>query len=267
MSGNSIYQGQSITISCSASDTYLSTTSLTVAKPSGSATATCNQPFTDTSAAGAYSVTYTAADASGNSASTSQPFTVNQLGGPSSSTSAASEEGKTQTIATSSDAVEKITVNLNAQIAGASVTISRMEGAPASIQPVSELSAFAYQYFNITKNNFSNSHIENATIEFKVNKSWILAGNITSVYLARYENGWNKLKTELVNSTGAYNSYRAYTNAFSYFAIVVEKMAEQANTIQQNKTAKNDKVPTNIEPANNPSYNLSIITALIAVLC
>lgn len=163
----------------------------------------------------------------------------------------------------SNDVVEKIIVNLNAQISGASVTIAKMESIPASIPPMIEP---IYQYFNITENNFSNSQIKNASIDFKVNKSWINGNNIINVSLARYENGWNKLKTELINQTSSQNIYRAYADGFSYFAIVGEKRTEQTNAIQQNKTAENDKVPTITEPVNAPLYKLSIVIVLIAVL-
>ncbi|MFH1127056.1 MAG: hypothetical protein V1718_03015 [archaeon] len=82
LSTSSIYAGYSVTISCSASDSYLSSTSLSVTKPSGlQASATCGQAFSDTSATGTYTVTYSATDTSGNSASASQAFTVSLVGG------------------------------------------------------------------------------------------------------------------------------------------------------------------------------------------
>lgn len=239
-STTSIYQTQSITIYCSASDNYqVSSASLTITKPSGSTTAICNQAFTDTSASGTYAVTYTATDTSGNTATTSQYFTVNQLGGSSKSSEAA------QTITASSDVVEKITVNLNALIAGASVTIAKMESAPQNVPALTSTTEATYQYFNITKSNFNNSQIKNATIYFKVGKSWIVENNITNVSLARYDGGWSKLKTDLVNSTSTMNYYRAYTDAFSYFAIVGEK-AQTVQSPQQNITE---------QTANRPEHN------------
>ncbi len=97
------------------------------------------------------------------------------------------------------------------------------------ITPPTAPSGSVYHYINITKKNFNNSQIENATIDFKVNKSWISKNNFTRIWLAHYDNGWSKLKTDLVNSTTTVNYYRAYADAFSYFAIVGEK-AQAAQT-------------------------------------
>ncbi|MCG2723551.1 PGF-pre-PGF domain-containing protein, partial [archaeon] len=115
---------------------------------------------------------------------------------------------KTITVLPKND-IEKVVVNLKSALSGASVTVAKVETVPVSApkEPV-------YQYINITKKNFNNSQINNATIDFKVNKSWILQNNFTMIWLARYENGWNKLKTDLLNSTATVNYYRAYTNAF-----------------------------------------------------
>lgn len=100
-SSSSIYQTQSVTISCSATDTYLSTTSLKITKPNNDqVTATCNQPFTGTSVTGTYTVTYSATDTSGNSASASQAFTVNSYGGGSSAAQNKTAANKTQANAT-----------------------------------------------------------------------------------------------------------------------------------------------------------------------
>ncbi len=259
LSTTPIYQGQSITITCSASDNYqLSTTSLTIAKPSGSTTASCNQPFTDTSAAGTYTVTYSATDTSGNIATASQSFTANQLGGSSKSSSSSGTQEIAQTIiATSSEAMEKVVVNLNAQIAGASVTIARMDSALASIPPMIEP---VYQYLNITKNNFNNSQIKNATIDFKVEKRWINENNITSVSLARYESGWKKLKTEMINQTVLQNIYRAYTDGFSYFAIVGEK-AQAAMQPLKNITEQPNATPSK-PSAQTSDINFGIAAVL-----
>lgn len=258
LSTSSVYQGSAITISCSASDNYqVSSTSLIVTKPTGTATGTCGQAFTDTIVTGVYTVTYSATDTSGNSASTSQSFTVNQLGGSSSGTQEA-----TQTItATSGDAAEKITVNLNTQISGASVSVAKLTGVPASIPSITETT---YQYLNITKTNFNNSQISNVSIDFKVSKSWIEENNITNISLARYENGWSKLKTELVNSTSDFNSYRAYTNGFSYFAIVGEK-AQVSQSVEPAKNITGQQANETENP-NKPEFLQYLFYAGVAVV-
>jgi PGF-pre-PGF domain-containing protein len=108
-----------------------------------------------------------------------------------------------------------------------------------------------YKIYEINKTNFNNSDIQNTTIEFKVNKTWITANNITTIYLARYENEWNKLKTELINSTTNYNYYKSYTNSLSYFAIIGEKEELITPTNKTSQTIKNQTNQTQpIEPIN-----------------
>jgi len=95
------------------------------------------------------------------------------------------------------------------------------------VVPIVSPSGVVYHYLNLTKLGFNNSDIENASIEFKVNKSWLDGNSIAAVYLARYSNSWTRLRTELVSSTVNYNTYRAYTNTFSYFAILGEAVSSQ----------------------------------------
>lgn len=174
----------------------------------------------------------------------------------SSGSSSSSSTATTKSI-TATPAGMKIIVNLKQELSSPSITAAQI-----SSIPVSAPSEPVYQYINITKNNFNNSQIENATIEFNVNKSWFIKNNITSVYLARYENGWNKLKTELINSTSAYNSYRAYTNSFSYFAIIGEtrdakSLCTENWSCSEWSDCKNDRQARICKDLNNCNTTLS----------
>ncbi len=171
---------------------------------------------------------------------------------------------------TPNEPLTKVVVNLKQSLDSPSITVVKMESVPVSAPQES-----VYQYINITKNNFNNSQIKNASIEFAVNKSWILAGNFANISLARYENGWSKLKTELTNNTGKQNIYKAYTNAFSYFVIVGEKavQASQPNNsiaenitqagIEESGTAANE---TQQETQPKRQYWQAYAAAVIAVL-
>ncbi|MFH1472705.1 MAG: PGF-pre-PGF domain-containing protein, partial [Nanoarchaeota archaeon] len=96
-------------------------------------------------------------------------------------------------------------------------------------------------------------------------------------WLARYENGWNKLKTDLLNSTATVNYYRAYTNAFSYFAIVGEKaQAPQTSppAVETPKKAVKEETTTTTEQPKEPDASAveeqkdspSYIVYLVAVI-
>ncbi len=81
LSDTSIYTGRSTVISCSSSDNYDGSlsTSLTVTKPQGSSvSALCGESFTDTDEIGTYTVSYSATDDAGNSASVSKTFMVHK---------------------------------------------------------------------------------------------------------------------------------------------------------------------------------------------
>ncbi len=67
--------------------------------------------------------------------------------------------------------------------------------------------------------------IENASIEFKVDKTWVQNNNIdlSTVTLNRYSgSSWNALPTTLVKDEGAYYYFKAKTSGFSPFSITGE---------------------------------------------
>jgi len=115
-------------------------------------------------------------------------------------------------------AIIKIEINLNKSVISPSLKVEQI-----STIKIQKPKGIIYQYFNITKRNFNNSIIKNSTIEFRVNNSWIKENGIKSVYLEKYENGWIKLDTKVINKTENYTYYRSETDSFSYFAIVGEK--------------------------------------------
>lgn len=174
---------------------------------------------------------------------------------------------KTITLVPKDDSVLNIFVNLNSKISNPSITAATILTVPVSspTEPV-------YIYLNITKKNFNNSQIDNATIYFKVNKSWILANGLTDIYLGHYDNGWSKLKTDFINSSATVNYYRAYANALSYFAIIGEKSgATQTSPVIETQdvneeTAELPKEPIVEEPKATSSYIIYFIAAIILLI-
>ncbi len=147
----------------------------------------------------------------------------------------------------SQDLWERVRINLKKDATNPSVKIKT-----ETAIPVPAPSGQVYrQYLNITKDSFSDSDIENATIEFKVSKSWIELNKPAEIYLARYNNGWQKLRTELIGSTSEYNIYRAYTPGFSYFAVVGENEKPViAEALQPEKTQ--EQIQTEAAPEPQP---------------
>lgn len=180
--------------------------------------------------------------------------------------SSASSTSKTVTV-TPNDILTKITVNLKTALSSASLNVVKL----ASV-PVAAPSEKAYQYFNITKSNFNDTNIDNATIEFAVNRSWIDSNGFNNVSLARYSNGWSKLKTDMITAGAASNTYKAYTNGFSYFAVVGEKSVaaqqpSQPETPQQpSQQPKTEQQPPQQPPPSAPQNNTSYIIVIIAIV-
>lgn len=152
---------------------------------------------------------------------------------------------KSVSVAPAGQAITRISVTLKALVSNPSLT-----AVTKSAVPVAAPEGAIYQYIEISKANFENSNIDNATIEFKVNASWILSNNISNVSLARYNNAWVRLPTTLVNATAEYKMYKAYASGFSYFAIVGEKAAPQ-------QSAPSGNLSGNISAGNSASLSNS----------
>ncbi len=172
---------------------------------------------------------------------------------------------------TGSGTLIKASVTLKAALSNPSITSTEL-----SSVPVDTPSDIVYQYLEITKTNFENSDIQNATIEFKVNKSWIDDNNISTVYLARYDSSWVKLTTDIKSTDSNYNTYLAYTDGFSYFAIAGEKTQQPLGAVEpvlDTNLTSADGNNTNLNASGQDSADISksktgpvIIAVLVAAL-
>lgn len=220
-----------------------------------------------------YSIYYKCNDTYGNTniQSTYHTFSVSNptpVQTPITSTSNSGSNGPTITKSISAvpnDVVSKLAVNFNTKLTGPYVRASKLYEVPvdAPQNPV-------YHYINITKAKFNDSDILNATMEFKVNKSWIFKNNISKVSLLRYVDGWVKLDTELIESADDFNLYVAHPTGFSYFAIVGEKQVVQnAQTPVQNEPSgeKTKTIQENVPVENTDSTSLqnNWWTALVTI--
>ncbi len=135
----------------------------------------------------------------------------------------------------SSNAETSVNITFKSAINNPLLTISRVSNIYSFEVPQNPV----YKYIIITKINFQDTDIENATIGFKVNKSWLASNSVSSAYLSKYSNGWTRLTTNLVDSGAEYNNYIAYTDGFSYFAIIgenapiIEETAEEPESQQE----------------------------------
>lgn len=92
--------------------------------------------------------------------------------------------------------------------------------------------------------------IGNASIEFKVDKTWVQNNNIdlSAVTLNRYSDGsWNALPTTLVKEDGAFYYFKAQTPGFSPFSIT-----ESGEKTQTAETVPFREVSKTVVQANQP---------------
>jgi len=147
----------------------------------------------------------------------------------------------------SNNPLTKVEITLKASKTNPAISVTKV-----SSVSVAAPAGYPYQYLEVSKNNFNDSDIETATIEFRVNLSWINANRITSIYLLRYAGGWDKLATNLTNSTESYNSYRAQTPGFSYFAIIGESTYIPQVPVQNTNQSSNNLPDSTM---NTPNTN------------
>ena len=136
---------------------------------------------------------------------------------------------------TPNEIITKISVALKTEILGPSLTVSKL-----SSSSVGAASGRVYHYFEISTVNITDSNIENTTIEFKVNNSWIVNNNVDqdSITLNRYTTQWTALPTTKKSNDGNYAYYFAETPGFSLFAITGSEVGTQQSSTQANQIAE-----------------------------
>ena len=82
-----------------------------------------------------------------------------------------------------------------------------------------------YQYFNITFDKLKPSEVGSATIAFSVNASWFSSNALDedTAALERYDGGWQRLGTVLVQQGEERLNFSAQSPGFSLFAITAGK--------------------------------------------
>jgi len=111
------------------------------------------------------------------------------------------------------------------------ITVTKLDKQPATI--VHTVSGKVYKYIEIEARNLEDENIDEAKIQFPVNKSWISKNNIdeTTIALNRYhDKKWEKLPTQKVDEDDDYNYYEAETPGFTTFAVTGEEKVTTAIT-------------------------------------
>lgn len=149
--------------------------------------------------------------------------------------------------------ITRIIINANNTIHNAEITIQQIEK-PAKITNVSGV---PYRYFNVTTTNLTATNITNATIEFKVNKTWINESNIdeATITLNRYSdinNNWSALPTSKIKEDNASLYFESETLSFSLFAVSGEEKTVTEAEIEA-PTTEATATPPAVTPAPTPT--------------
>ncbi|RLJ01675.1 MAG: hypothetical protein DRP10_03525 [Candidatus Aenigmatarchaeota archaeon] len=247
----SVYVGETITCSCSATDNL---------DPNPQVSYTAHP---STSSVGTFTTTCTAIDSAGNKNSKSISYTVRSKpsggGGGGTYTPLPKQINSWTKITPGVATIMKITkkeiglkqiqIEVKNPANNVRITVTKLEGKPASVKQ--EISGKVYKYLEINAENLNETNLEEAKIQFEVNKTWVLENNLDKnrIYLYRFVNNeWQKLTTRLLNETDNYINYEAETPGFSYFAIGgEEKVCEEGK-----KRCSNN----NLEQCINNSWKL-----------
>ncbi|WP_052279117.1 PGF-pre-PGF domain-containing protein [Methanosarcina acetivorans] len=138
--------------------------------------------------------------------------------------------------------------------AGKTTTVVEMLKNKSTLTP-DALTGEVYNYLNIWVGNggyATEMNIENATVCFKVEKSWIQDKGIdqSSIILNRYsDKKWNELPTTLLGKDDKYMYFTAKTPEFSPFAIAGKTIVDETGNViaTTSKTQENKQNNTTLE--------------------
>ena len=125
--------------------------------------------------------------------------------------------------------IDEIKVWVNRNITSAEIIIDRLSHRPDDI--IEEVPGTPYQYLNITHGEIKEDDIDNLTILFSVNKSWLFQNmmNSSDVYLARLAGSWTILPTRIIGESNAEVNYEADSPGLSMFSIFGGSVLFQTN--------------------------------------
>ncbi|MBS3060431.1 MAG: PGF-pre-PGF domain-containing protein [DPANN group archaeon] len=124
--------------------------------------------------------------------------------------------------------VEKIEIKAKNDIpAGATIEVQKISDKPATIAIAPPAAAVGggpvYAYLEITTSGFTTDDVEEATIDFKVAKSWLEENGFTpaDIALNRFHGDvWSELPTEVIEGNGEFVWFSAVSPGFSTFAVL-----------------------------------------------
>ena len=219
-----VMKGETITCGCTPSDVFSGINS--------SLTFYTANP--DTSQTGSFTTTCSFADIVGNTGSASVIYNVNQPAAksqPSTTTpieTISAGESTTVEIANPNIEITSITITTTESVSGGSIKVTEVKNVKRGDLEIGVETGDIYRAFDITLTNISDSQIANASVNFRVNRTWIEKGLITFLDVLMFRKNdltgvWDVLVTNFVSEDSNFYYYSALTPGFSTFVIFTGK--------------------------------------------
>ncbi len=147
--------------------------------------------------------------------------------------------------------VKKITISVKNSVSNIEIIITKPDSKPAGVDDVS---GRIYNYLKVDKANITDSDVNNVTIDFQIEKSWINANSIntSTVALSRYTTSWAKLPTTSSGSNSTHYFYQAVSPGLSVFAVTARAVGEAAPAEEQPS-----QPPANVTQPSQPPANVT----------
>ena len=172
-------------------------------------------------------------------------------------------------------AFSEIDVNVKNPANNVEISVTKLDEKPAAV--THEIKGKVYQYVEVKKSNIKDENINNAVINFKVEKGWLTENNPDENYIVlnRYTTVWNELETSKISSEPKYAYYKALTPSFSYFSISVKEnitseisienvsMASTVNFTEQTEVA-NESKKVKEEAVGKWRYSSLLVIAVVS---
>ncbi|MBU4241701.1 MAG: FG-GAP repeat protein, partial [Nanoarchaeota archaeon] len=152
--------------------------------------------------------------------------------------------------------VKKVKIKVNKELSNVKIEVKE------KLTVSNEYSKEVYKYFEINAYQMTDDDIDEAEIEFDVEKLWLEDQNIeaANILLLRYTDSWNELETSLVSKDDNKYYFKAKTHGFSDFAISFkeqEVIEEEEEVIDKKEEIKEEVVEEVVEePIEEKSYTL-----------
>jgi len=239
----------SITVSFSCTDATSGVSSYSLSSSSGTVSGSI---ISGLNCGTHYTITVTAEDNAGNTATSSESFLTSSCGGGPSVPQLPKKTHSWTLITPGAAAIMKdfdsefgikqIQIDVNNPVQNVKITVTKHDGKPAEVSVTK--SGKTYRYLQINAENLEGK-LERATIRMQVEKSWMVAndlevGNMAMFKFNENNNAWDELGTTYTEADNDYYYYEVELDSFSYFAIsekaVVSDVTEEEEEGERNLT-------------------------------